>query len=108
MITLTPSLTRRVAQFRVAGVRNGFLAARMDDVLRAAGCTAVEQERFEIALHDPDDAFGLPTWAAAMVDAGVWSAADGERFDDSLAAASAAGTFQLRIDLVLTHGRVAA
>ena len=50
-------------------------------------------------------AFGLATWSAMMVEAGLFDRAAAVAFDESLAAAAAAGTFAYRVDLVVTHGR---
>jgi SAM-dependent methyltransferase len=99
-----PALTDVVVQFRVNGVRNGFLAGRMTEVLRNAGCRDVVAERFVIELTDPARAFGLPTWATLIVDKGGWTTAEAARFNASLEASVSAGTFRYRTDLVLTWG----
>lgn len=101
-----PELVRLVERFRIAGIRNGFLPGVMPELLAGAGCESVAQERFDVVLTRPDDAFGLPGWASMMRDRGIWSSEDAAIFNDSLAAAVADGRFRYAIDLVLSWGRV--
>jgi SAM-dependent methyltransferase len=100
-----PELVEAVVRFRRNGIRNPYLAGRMEGVLRAAGCEAVGSDRFRLIVTEVPLAFGIATWSALMVDAGVFDVDAAAAFDASLAAAGAAGTFAFRVDLVLTHGR---
>jgi SAM-dependent methyltransferase len=95
-----PELTAPIIEFRARrGIRHGFL--RLDRLLRRAGFGDVAVERFPTVRLDPADSFGLPTWASQMVERGLLDADRARRFDESLAAAFAAGTFAYRVELVL-------
>ena len=102
-----PALTRMIAEFRVKGIRNGFVCDETPAHLTACAVADIEQARWTLELRDPGDAFGIPTWSRFLVDAGSFTDAQADRFDESLAAAAAAGTFVYRIDFVVTWGVVA-
>lgn len=101
-----PVLTEAIADFRVKGIRNGFVCGETPGYLTACDVEGVEQARWTLDLRDPADAFGLPTWSRFLLDAGAFTEPQADRFDESLAAAAAAGTFSYRIDFVVTWGRV--
>jgi ubiquinone/menaquinone biosynthesis C-methylase UbiE len=100
-----PELTAVVVGFRRESIRNPYLAGTMDDVLRRAGCVSVGAERFAMVVTEVPLAFGIATWSAMIVDAGLFDPDEAAAFDASLAAAGAAGTFAYCVDLVVTHAR---
>ncbi|MBA2279896.1 MAG: methyltransferase domain-containing protein [Acidimicrobiia bacterium] len=101
-----PRLAADVVRFRATvGIRHGFLAARMHEVLDGVGVATDGIERFTVDLTDPDEAFGIPTWGRVLVEAGWWDGRDAARFDATLADAAMAGHFRYVVDLVLTWGR---
>ena len=102
-----PELTRSVADFRVRGIRNAFMGSQLPGLFAAAGLVDVEQASWTLELRDPDDAFGIPTWSRFLLDAGTFDAAQADRFDATLAASAAAGTFCYRIGFIVSWGRVA-
>lgn len=102
-----PTLARIVARVRAEGIRHGHLPGRMEAMLAAAGCRPRGQQRFPLVLVRPEDAFGLPTWAAMLRDRGAFTAEQAEAFDASLRDAAARGDFRYSIELALTWGEVA-
>ena len=100
-----PDLTAAVVRFRQEGIRNGFLAGSMESVLAAAGCVDIRAERFTQVVDAVSLAFGIGTWSAFLVEAGMFDAGQAAAFDASLAAADADGSFDYRVDLVVTAGR---
>jgi len=99
-------LTAVVAEFRVKGIRNGFVCDDTPGFLAASHVVDIEQARWTLELRDPDDAFGIPTWSRYIVDLGGFTDEQADRFDATLAASAAEGTFGYRIDFVVTWGRV--
>ena len=101
-----PDLSEPIIDFRARdGIRNGFLPGRYDEVLSDAGFSDVDVERFETVRDDPHESFGLPTWAAMLVERGRLDQQRADAFDAAVAAAHAAGTFAYRVDLVVASGR---
>jgi hypothetical protein len=100
-----PTLTEIVAQWRKDGVRNGYLAGHMHEVLESAGCVDVGAERFVEIVEEVPLAFGLATWSEMLVEQDRFTAAQATAFDASLAAAAAEGRFAYRIEIVVTWGR---
>ena len=88
------------------GIRNGFLAGRMAEVLRACDLVDVGRASWTQEMVDPAAAFGITTWSQFLVGAGWFDEEQAERFDASLAAAGEAGTFAYRVDITVTWGRV--
>ena len=102
-----PDLTAIVADFRIKGIRNGFVCEDTPGFLGGSNVVEVEQARWTLELRDPEDAFGIPTWSRFILDLGGFTMQQAERFDATLAAAAADGSFAYRIDFVVTWGRVA-
>jgi ubiquinone/menaquinone biosynthesis C-methylase UbiE len=101
-----PELARIVERFRAAGIRHGFLAGLMPEMLETAACAVVSQERFPVVLTDPADAFGIATWARLLEERGAFDHAQARRFEATLGASDADGSFHYSVELVLTCGEV--
>jgi SAM-dependent methyltransferase len=102
-----PELADVVRHYRAErGIRNGFLAGRMAEVLRACDLVDVDRASWTQEMVDPEAAFGITTWSRFLVDTGWFDEQQAARFDESLAAAGEAGTFAYRVDITVTWGRV--
>jgi SAM-dependent methyltransferase len=100
------AVARRLKRFRCDdGLRHGDLAHRLPRLFRAAGLIDVTVEGTTLVLDDPDDAFGLPTWARVMHDRGLLDLPEVERFEADVRAAAAAGDFLYAVTFFITSGR---
>lgn len=100
-------LTEIVRRFRAEkGIRNGFIAGQMVDVLTDAGAHDVERTSWTMDIRDPMDAFGITTWSHFLQGRGWFGEMEAERFEASLAMAARRGHFRYRVDIVVTWGGV--
>ena len=95
-----PELTPAIVKFRARSVRNGYLAGELAGRLTALGFADISTELFTIELTDPALAFGLPSWPAILVERGVWTVEEAQRFTTSLGA----DEFCYSFDVVITWG----
>ena len=75
-----PELVARIRRRRRdVGYRNGTYVSALPARLAERGCTDITVDAFPLVLRDPDDAFGIATWAHhwrfAADDASRWSQA---------------------------------
>lgn len=85
-------LDRIKAVRRDLGVRNGRLISSLPAVFSSMGLTEITIDLFPLLLTDPDDAFGLPTWARRVRPNGTgFSDEDLAAWEQGIAQAEAEG-----------------
>lgn len=92
------SFTDRIKQLRGdVGYRNGRLASHLPGVFASHGMTDIAIKAFPLAITDPDEAFGLPSWPRLWNEMGVgeWDDEELARWDEAIGRPSSGFVYAL-------------
>jgi SAM-dependent methyltransferase len=99
-------LDRLEALRRDVGYRNGTLISKVPGMLERVGVDHVTVDAFPLAIRDPGEAFGLPTWPAAWRHRGAFTDEEIREWDEAMQGASSSGFLYLVTFLVVAGTRV--
>lgn len=100
-----PSVVRRIEDLRRdVAIRNGRWIRDAPAILERHGAEVTAVESFALELHDPADAFGLPTWPQHWQDVGPFTDDELAEWDDAVA--SPTPGFRYRLDYVVVIARL--
>ncbi|HEX5095581.1 MAG TPA: methyltransferase domain-containing protein, partial [Acidimicrobiia bacterium] len=100
---LVDAVTRLRAQ---VGYRNGTFIREVVDTFDERDDAELTVDEFTLALTNPDDAFGLPTWVDYWRAEGEFTDADVRVWDDAMQRAREAGGFEFALQYVVVAATV--